>query len=175
MIAIIHSFGPIEDKDCLILILGTIASEESLRRGQYYGHGKNKFWPLIYALFEEEYEDDYEKRKRFLLSRGIALWDVVKSCERQGSLDSNIRNPVINDFESFFKSHPRIKRVFFNGRKAYDLFKRNVGFDNGDMKFTYLKSTSPAHAAASFEDKLEDWGKILRALEETKGGKHGEV
>lgn len=121
---------------------------------------------MMYALFGAPYEQDYEARIRFLLRQRIALWDVIKSCEREGSLDSNIKNPVINDFKGFFKGHPRIKHVFFNGRKAHDLFKRYAGFAFDGVTFTYLKSTSPAHAAMGFEGKLKDWRKVLEALKE---------
>ncbi len=165
MIFIIHSFGPIEDRNCRILILGSMPGGESLRKRQYYGHDRNGFWRVIYALFGQTYEGDYEKRTAFLLSRNIALWDVIKRCEREGSLDSNIKNPVMNDFHGFFKTHPRIDHVFFNGRKAYELFKRHIGFSFDGITFTYLRSTSPAHAAASFEDKLRDWRAVLVALD----------
>jgi len=146
-----------------VLILGSIPGIESLRKGQYYGHERNAFWYLIYALFGEEYQQDYGERTRFLLRHGIALWDVVKSCERYGSLDSNIKVPVINDFNWFFSTHPYVKHVFFNGRTAYSLFRKHVGFSFEGVTFTYLKSTSPAHAVA-FEKKLEDWQQILSAL-----------
>jgi TDG/mug DNA glycosylase family protein len=161
----IHSFGPIADSKCRILVLGSIPGGESLRKGQYYGHGRNGFWHVIYALFGEAYEQDYEKRTEFLLEHNIALWDVVKSCEREGSLDSHIKDPVINDFTGFFKEHPNIKHVFFNGQKAYGLFKRNIGFDFKGVSFTYFKSTSPAHAI-TFEEKLKDWHKVIEALKE---------
>lgn len=159
----IHSFGPIADDTCRILILGSIPGGESLRKRQYYGHGRNSFWRVIYALFGEVYEQDYERRTEFLLKHNIALWDVIKSCKREGSLDSHIKDPVINDFPSFFKEHPGITHVFFNGQIAYELFKRYIGFDFKGMSFTYLKSTSPAHAI-TYEDKLNDWHKVIDAL-----------
>ncbi len=161
----IHSFGPIADGKCRILVLGSIPGEESLRKGQYYGHGRNGFWYVIYALFDEEYERDYNKRTEFLLKHNIALWDVIKSCERQGSLDSHIKDPVINDFAGFFKEHPGIKHVFFNGQKAYGLFKSNIGFGFKGVSFSYLKSTSPANAI-TYEEKLKDWHKVIEALKE---------
>jgi hypoxanthine-DNA glycosylase len=171
---IIHSFEPIADEHCRVLILGSIPSETSLRKRQYYGHERNGFWRVVYALFGEEYDENYENRKRFLLRNNIALWDVIESCEREGSLDANIKNPVINDFQSFFKEHPGIAHVFFNGRKAYDLFKRHTKHAFQGVSFTYLTSTSPANAI-SFERKLGDWRKVPEVLNDIKGGKHGAV
>jgi hypoxanthine-DNA glycosylase len=146
-----------------VLILGSIPGEASLRKRQYYGHWRNGFWRVIYALFGEEYAEDYEQRKLFLLRRNIALWDVVKSCEREGSLDAHIKNPVINDFKSFFSEHPNIGYVFFNGRKAYELFARHTKLAFEGIEFSCLSSTSPANAI-SFESKLKDWHKVLLAI-----------
>lgn len=159
----IYSFEPVSDEKCRVLILGSVPGTASLRKEEYYGHERNGFWKVIYSLFGEEYEGGYDKRKKFLLNHGIALWDVIKSCEREGSLDSHIKNPEINDFESFFKKHPNIRNVFFNGKKAYGLFKKAMGFGFENIDFTCLKSTSPANAI-KFEDKLGDWKKILSAL-----------
>lgn len=155
----IYSFEPIADRNSRILILGSIPGSASLIKRQYYGHERNGFWKVIYSLFEEDYEDDYGKRKMFLLSHDIALWDVIKSCEREGSLDSNIRNPEVNDFKEFFKEHPNIKKVFFNGQKAFALFKKTEGFQFEGISFTRLKSTSPANAVR-LSEKLEDWRKV---------------
>lgn len=156
----IYSFDPIVNDNSRALILGSIPGKESLRKLQYYGHDRNYFWRVIYALMGEAYQQDYNERKRFLLTNGIALWDVVKSCEREGSLDANIKNPIANDFPTFFKCHPNIKHVFFNGRMAYNIFKKQVGFMFEGVMFTYLGSTSPAHAV-KFEERIDDWHKIL--------------
>jgi len=161
----IHSFPPVAGDDARALILGSIPGEESLKKGQYYGHERNGFWRIVYALFGRRYEEDYEARKRFLIERGIALWDVIESCEREKSLDSNIKNARVNDFAGFFKEHPAIRHVFFNGGAAYALFKKNVGFGFEGIEYTRLKSTSPAHAV-KFEDKLSDWEKVREALRE---------
>lgn len=156
----IHCFAPIVDSSSEILILGSMPGVRSLQKGQYYGHERNSFWRMIYALFDAPYEQDYDRRTAFLLRHHIALWDVVKSCRRQGSLDANIKHPVINDFARFFAQYPHISRVYFNGRKAHDLFKRHVGFDDFGLQFAYLGSTSPAHAKA-FEKKVTEWRRIL--------------
>ncbi|MGI5850037.1 MAG: DNA-deoxyinosine glycosylase [Christensenellales bacterium] len=170
----IYSFSPISNKQSKVLILGSIPGKESLRKGQYYGHDRNGFWRVIYGLFSEVYEPDYALRTQFLLQKGIALWDVIKCCEREGSLDSNIRNPIINDFGSFFRGHIGIKHVFFNGRMAYHLFKKHVGFAFEGILFTYLKSTSPAHAVA-FETRLKEWRTVRAALNEIEEANDGDV
>jgi TDG/mug DNA glycosylase family protein len=95
-----------------------------------------------------------------LLRHGVALWDVLQSCERRGSLDARIQNPEINDFTSFFSLHPLIRRVYFNGGAAYTLFRRYAGLSFPGIAFTRLGSTSPAHAV-TFEDRLADWRRLL--------------
>ena len=164
----IYSFDPIADENSRILILGSIPGKESLCKQQYYGHERNSFWRVMFTLLDQPFTDDYDERKRALLDSGIALWDVVKSCEREGSLDANIKHPVINDFGGFFDRYPGIGQVFFNGRTAYHLFKKYVGFTFPGISFTYLGSTSPAHAIR-FSQRIDDWRKILA----DKGGNDG--
>ena len=156
----IHCFAPIADSHSEILILGSMPGVQSLLKKQYYGHDRNSFWRMIYALYGEPYDEDYDRRVAFLLCQHIALWDVIQSCQRQGSLDANIKDPVINDFTHFFAAHPRISRVYFNGRKAHALFKQHVGFAYPGLQFDYLGSTSPAHAK-SFDKKVAEWRRIL--------------
>lgn len=159
----IKSFEPIVDKDCRILILGSMPSVKSLEKHQYYGNKQNHFWKIIYELFNEEFDDDYERRKTFLLKHHVAVWDVLKSCDRKGSSDSKIVNPVPNDFDAFFRQYPNIKSVFFNGSKAEELFKKMVEAElniRKDILFHRLPSTSPANAV-KYKDKLEQWKIIL--------------
>lgn len=155
----IHSFLPIINSECKILILGSMPGVESLRKSEYYGHPRNAFWRIIFDLLGYEYTDDYEEKKQMLLQNHIALWDVISSCERQGSLDSKIKEDVSNDFAQLFINYPNIRHVYFNGQKAYDTYKKKVGFD--DVRtFVKLPSTSPAHAM-KFEVKFADWMKIF--------------
>ncbi len=157
----INSFGPVVSKDSKILILGSIPGKESLRMGQYYAYRGNQFWKIVFQVFDAPYCDIYEERLRFLLGNGIALWDVVGSCERDGSLDSNIRNERSNDLKAFFRRYPRIRRVFFNGTKAHSIFRRRIGFDLGGMEFELLPSTSPANTIG-LDKKVEAWKKIAQ-------------
>lgn len=151
-----YSFAPISENDAAILILGTMPGEQSLQLQQYYGHARNNFWKIISSLFDENLPTDYKEKIRLLTQNKIALWDVLEACERQGSLDSAIKMEVANDFESFLKQHPNIKKIYFNGQKAASFFKKYVPISDG-YSFTTLPSTSPANAGKSFEDKLNEW------------------
>ena len=134
-----------------MLILGTMPSVASLEKQQYYGFGRNAFWKVIYAVLGREPDEDYELRKAFLLEHRIALWDVLKSCEREGSRDDRIRNPEPNDFESFFERFKGIRYVCFNGNPARKYYNfRRTGDHPGSFR---PPSTSPLYAVA-FE---ENW------------------
>lgn len=154
-----YSFKPISNKDATILILGTMPGEQSILLDQYYGHSRNNFWKLLFTIFETPFSEDYENRKALILNNNIALWDVLQVCERQGSLDSAIKNEVANDFEYFLKNHPKINHIFFNGQKAASFFKKYVSLEK-DYPTTILPSTSPANAGKTFEEKLSEWKKI---------------
>ena len=152
-----HSFPPVADKNCRLLILGSIPGEESLRLQQYYGHPRNAFWRI---LSEELPEKLYSEKCAFLLSHNIALWDVLKSAERKGSLDSAIRDEVPNDFTSFLKNHPGIQKICFNGKKAQSSFEKHFPGLYSSYDCTSLPSTSPAYTL-SFEKKREIWHKAI--------------
>lgn len=136
---------------------------ESLRKGEYYANNRNSFWNIMGHLLGAGPELKYEDRLRVLTDFGIALWDVLKSCDREGSLDSAIKDDTIkvNDFPTFFKNHPRITHVFFNGTKAQTSYKRYVvpslTGKQRSLKYEGLPSTSPAHAAMSSDEKVERW------------------
>lgn len=154
----ISSFKPIINKECKILILGSIPGEESLRKQQYYGYPRNHFWKIMFTIFNTEFTDDYDEKTTFLLKNNIALWDVIQNCEREGSLDSNIKNPIPNDINGLLLKYPNIKLICFNGKKAEESFKRYVqkGLERKDIKTISLPSTSPANTM-KFEDKLKIW------------------
>ena len=161
----ITGFAPIVDKNAEILILGSMPGCASLDANQYYAHQRNAFWRIISELLQWDATLNYEARIVALKLARIALWDVLHSCRREGSLDSNIETDtwVANDFQHFFQKHRKIKRVFFNGAKAETCFKQQVlrKHDFSAISFTRLPSTSPAHAARSFEGKLNAWRLIL--------------
>jgi TDG/mug DNA glycosylase family protein len=159
-------FAPVEQPDATVLILGSLPGRRSLELQQYYAHPQNAFWKIVAQLFDGESSLPYARRLKVLTANGIALWDVLAAAERPGSLDSSIvpHSAVPNDFAAFFRAHPRIRRVYFNGQKAETLFRRRVlstlGPEFAGMKFECLPSTSPAHAGMTFAKKLARWKRI---------------
>jgi double-stranded uracil-DNA glycosylase len=162
-----RSFPPLARANARVLILGSMPGAESLRRREYYAHPHNQFWPIMGELFGAGRELPYAERVERLLARGIAVWDVLKHCERPGSLDSDIvrGSEVVNDFGAFFRAHPGIDAIFFNGAKSEAVFRREVEkrlprAPDG----TRLPSTSPAHAGLSRAAKLAAWRRIRDRL-----------
>jgi hypoxanthine-DNA glycosylase len=167
------SFPPISDKAARILILGSMPGEASLRARQYYAHPRNAFWPIVSDLLAFPVSAPYDDRLRHLCARGVALWDVLGSCVRNGSLDASIDESSIvpNDFASFLSGHPRVRYVFFNGSKAEQAFLRHVvptldPVRAGELACRRLPSTSPAHASLSFGQKLEAWRVLVNDADE---------
>ena len=155
----IYSFTPISNNNSKVLILGTMPGEMSLKLNQYYGHGGNTFWKLIFSIFNEAFSQDYEIRKAILLKNNIALWDVLQACEREGSSDNTIIKEEANDFTSFFKKHPNIERIAFNGKNAEAYFHKYSNH-KPNIDYLVLPSTSPANTWKSFEEKLDEWKNI---------------
>ena len=154
----------IGNMDAKILILGTFPGEESLRQEQYYAHPRNLFWDFMGCICGAGRDNEYEVRLKILQERGICVWDVIRSCTREGSLDTHIRNGRINDFGAFFaRSH--VEAVFFNGRKAETLFRRRVVPElNVSLPTVWLPSTSPANARMTKDEKLSMWCKVKQYL-----------
>jgi len=163
-------FPPIAKPDAEILILGSLPGRRSLEMQQYYAHPQNAFWKLIARIFDVEPSMPYERRVKVLTTNRIALWDVLATAERPGSLDSSIvhASALANDFASFFRSHPQVRHVFFNGRKAEAMYRRFVlhGLPKefGSIHYVSLPSTSPAHAGMPFAEKLVRWKAIKRKV-----------
>jgi hypoxanthine-DNA glycosylase len=153
------SFAPITSKDAQLLILGTLPGEQSLQAQQYYAHAANAFWKIMFVICEQSFSTDYAVRTQLLLQHKMALWDVLMQAEREGSLDSAIRNEQPNDFAAFLKAHKKVHTIFFNGQNACKLFHKHVYLQK-EMTFVTLPSTSPAHAAKSFAQKLKVWEQI---------------
>ncbi len=155
----IRSFRPVSDADARVLILGSMPGKESLKQHQYYAHPQNAFWKIMGKLVGAQPSLPYQERLRLLQSSGIALWDVLASCERESSLDAHIRKEKANDFTSFFALYPHITHVFFNGTKAEQSFNRFVLEKQKlpPLTFRRLPSTSPAHAGMRYADKLQAW------------------
>ena len=154
-----EGFPPLANVDANFLVLGSLPGMRSIQEQQYYAHPRNAFWPIMQALFGVD--GDYESRRRQLIANRIAVWDVLNSAVRPGSLDADIRLDVAraNDFEAFFSSHPNIGVVIFNGKKAESLFVRFVEARPNDpsARFLAMPSTSPAYAAMPYSGKLARW------------------
>lgn len=159
---IVRSFPPISAPGARLLILGSMPGIASLEAGQYYAHPRNAFWPIMGQLFGAGPDLPYAERAARLQSQGVAVWDVLRLCVREGSLDSNIRDEVPNDFAAFFAAQPGIVRILLNGGKAATSFRRHAAYllPPGAQAIT-VPSTSPAHAARSLDQKLTLWRAAL--------------
>ena len=157
-----HAFQPVYDSHSTMLILGTMPSPQSIKHGFYYSHPQNRFWPLLAALYNDELPHTPEEKKAFALRHGIALWDVLASCDIIGASDASIRHPVPNDFTKILQTAP-ITRIFTTGKTAYLLFQRHVApILHRDA--IYLPSTSPANQALFPWEKLQEtWKTVLFA------------
>ncbi len=160
----LRSFPPVAEADARLLILGSMPGAESLRRQQYYAHPHNAFWFIMGELFGAAPGLAYPLRLRKLVESGIALWDVLKYCQRRGSLDSNIKDAVANDFDGFFSAHREIERICFNGQKAFQLFRTRVLKNSQQLRERFdetvlivLPSTSPAMASLDRQQKALLW------------------
>ncbi len=158
--ALLHGFPPVVDDDARVLILGSFPSAQSLAICQYYGNPRNAFWPITSELFGFDLSAPYDTRLASLRSHGVALWDVLHTCRRIGSADSAIdaKTLVVNDFAGLFAKYSTITRVYFNGAKAANLYRRLAQPAEG-VHYQRLPSTSPAHAVRP-GIKLDAWRPI---------------
>ena len=159
-----QSFPPLIDSNSRILILGTMPGEKSLELQQYYGNRGNQFWKLLFLIFGKELSDDYKEKVRLLRDNHIAVWDVLEYCEREGSLDSGIKNEQANDLVSLYKKYPRLEYVFFSSKNAAAYYDKYTERREG-IHYDVLPSPSGANATLIFQEKLEIWSeKILHAI-----------
>lgn len=165
---VVRSFAPVADSNARVLILGSMPGVESLRAAEYYAHPRNAFWRIMGDLVGATPALPYATRMRRLKKAGIALWDVLAACVRTGSLDAAIDQSSIiaNDLVSFLAQHPAITHVYFNGATAERCFRLHVqpAIETDALKLLRLPSTSPAHAALSYAEKLRAWRAILKPL-----------
>jgi len=163
---VITGFPPVVAPEAQVLILGSMPGKASLDVSQYYAHPRNAFWPIICLLFNEPRQLSYDERLLLVQKNKMALWDVMRHCEREGSLDSAIEQSTVvaNDFVGFLTDNASIRYLFFNGAQAEASFKRQVtphlSAHGIKLEMVRLPSTSPAHAAMSFEEKLAQWQQV---------------
>ena len=155
-------------------MLGSMPGEASLAAGQYYAHPQNAFWKVFDALLGAGPGLDYDDRVAILVRSGVAVWDVVRSCEREGSLDSAIvrGSVVVNDFGAFVAAHPQLRLVVCNGATARSFFLRYVAPHQGEgvarLRVVQAPSTSPAHASMPLRAKIAAWSEALRDVVECR-------
>lgn len=157
-----HTFGPVYDEASRVLILGSFPSVKSRENQFYYGHPQNRFWKMLAEIAGEEVPGTIEEKKIFLLNRRIAVWDVIESCEIEGSSDSSIRNVVANDMDIILQQAP-IEKILCNGGKAYELFLKYCAAP-GYPPVKKMPSTSPANAAWRLDKLVEAWNEELCVL-----------
>ena len=159
-----HPIAPVFDAQSRILILGSFPSVKSRETAFFYGHPQNRFWNVVSAVLGCTRPQTVEEKRQMLLAHHIALWDVIASCQIEGSSDSSIRNVVPADLGRILEA-AQIRAVFCNGQTAFRLYHR---FQEPRTKLpaAALPSTSPANAAWSESRLEESWRAILPALAE---------
>lgn len=159
------SFASIADEDSRILILGSMPGIKSLEQQEYYAHPQNRFWRLLALLLQEEVPQDYAAKQALLHKHHVALWDTLGYCERDGSLDSNIKNEAPNAVVELAGELPHLQAVVCNGGKAGAAFKKYFAKKMPErVQVFYLPSTSPANARLRLENLAEHWQVILQFL-----------
>ena len=157
----ISSFPPIVSEDSEILILGSVPGIKSLEMQEYYAHPQNKFWRILFELFQEDFTADYAEKIELLKKNKIAVWDVIDSCDRKGSLDSEIKNEAHHDILQLLQDFPSIKVIFCNGQKSFKTL-RKILLDDLKIPILVLPSTSPAYTIP-YQKKLKDWS-VLKSF-----------
>ena len=158
MNTVIHPIPPIFDRNSKILILGSFPSVKSREGHFFYHHPQNRFWKTLAGVLDVPAPDTIDEKKAFLLSHRIALWDVIASCDIEGSSDSSIKNVTPTDLNQIL-NHCRIRQIYANGNKAGALYKKYQQPLTG-REILVLPSTSPANAAWSLERLYEKWSVI---------------
>lgn len=157
----LQGLAPVTSATTVLLVLGSFPGALSLATRQYYAHPQNHFWRILQAVWPNtglSLTDSYESRLDWLLARGLGLWDVYASCEREGSLDSRIRNAEPNDFTALARGLPALRGIAHNGAESFRHARHAQALD---LPVHRLPSTSPANASWRFERKLDAWRDVL--------------
>ena len=155
---------PLSGNSPSLLILGSFPSVISLEKGEYYANKRNIFWRIMQSLFGIDQSLPYNQRVAALSDRGIALWDVISGCSREGSSDSGIKNAIPNDIPEFLREYPTIRCIALNGATGAGKWFKKIYRDLQDFPgivILILKSTSPANAGYTYDEKLSEWEKIV--------------
>lgn len=157
-----HPVPPLYNENSKVLILGSFPSPKSREAEFFYMHPQNRFWKMIYGIFDEQVSDSVEDRKKFVLEHNLAIWDVLHSCEIEGASDSSIKNIVVNDFSKIF-STARINAIFITGQTAFKLYRKHCA-EKYDIPYFRLPSTSPANCRVKYNELEESYKKILEYI-----------
>lgn len=152
-----HPFDPVIDENSKVLILGSFPSFDSFKYSFYYANKNNAFWKILETIYNVKLNSTEDKTK-LLKEKHIALWDVIKSCKRDSSLDSRLKDIKLNNIEKLLKDYPNICKIGCNGKKAYELFVKNF---KTEKEVVYLQSTSSANARIKFDEKLKIYKEFL--------------
>ena len=158
----IEGFNPIVSSQPKIMILGSAPSIKSLEENEYYGNIRNSFWKILSEIYGYQAFKDYYEKKQLILDNNIILWDVIKTCNREGSLDSQIKDVVVNELVEIIDSNKSLRVVFFNGKKSFNLYKKHINYFPNNLDFLSLPSSSPAYTL-SYEKKLQIWKDYILA------------
>ena len=158
----LHCFEPVFDENSKILLLGTMPSPKSRENGFYYSHPQNRLWRVLAEILNESVPESAEQKRALLLKRGIAMWDVLKSCKIAGASDASIKEPVPNEIAMLLRAAP-IRAVFATGTKAAQLYRRYIEQET-HMPIAVLPSTSPANAAVGFDALVRAYSVIKAFL-----------
>lgn len=160
-----HTFQPVYNENSKILILGSFPSVKSREEGFYYGHPRNRFWQVMASVCDCPVPQSIEEKRTMLLANGIAIWDVIDSCDIIGSSDSSIRNVVPADITGLI-ARTQIRKIFLNGQTAGKLFRKHMEPHlTSPIEVQILPSTSPANAASSIDALTKAWGEAIRVKE----------
>ncbi len=166
---LIRGFAPLAAPDARVLILGSLPSRLSVQKKEYYGNPRNAFWRVMGELMDAGPDKPYAMRAEILQRHGVAVWDVLRTAARRGSMDAAIamHSATANDFRGFYAEHAKLELICFNGRKAAELYKRLVAPQGistiGAIEMKTMPSTSPAYASMTFAEKLDQWS-VMRRL-----------
>ena len=155
---IVHNIEPLYNENSKILILGSFPSVKSREEKFFYAHPQNRFWKVVAAVFGEKVPRDIEEKKALILNHGLAVYDVIYSCEITGSADSSVKNVVPSDLKPII-DNSQITKIFVNGRTA-EKYYRKYSLKKKGIECVALPSTSPANASYSLERLISEWQKI---------------
>ena len=175
-----QAFPPLESEHTKVLVLGSMPSQMSLKKRQYYGHPQNAFWRIMAAVTGVAHDAPYEQRARALLLEGVSVWDAIASCHRPGSMDADIdqESVTVNDFDGLLKRHPTLELVLFNGQASAKTFNKHLGknyLSARGLRSQIMPSTSPAYASKSLDEKKAVWLASLKTCDSPQTSAKGYI